>query len=110
MFRNPFKYMFRKREIHPFDMGQLVASPYVAKHVEQDPEFVAELETIIERFQACDWGELCHRKAWNSNNDSLAGLNDDDSVVGAYDTKYGELRVTTILSQKETLLAFPIEL
>ena len=84
----------------------IASSLMVARLIELDNEFYAQICRAFNRFKDCDWGELCQEDV-DDNNQYLC--EPSHSTLGIYTTKYGPVWIKTEAERMVTLIFFPSE-
>ena len=92
-----------------FSLGQTVMTRGVADAIANDVEFAAFVLASMERYQACDWGEM--EESDKKLNDSAVAKG-DDRILAAYkkqDGKAWKIYIITEWDRSYTTILFPSE-
>lgn len=92
-----------------FELSQTVMTRGVADALAENPDFAAFVAASMERYMACDWGEM--EESDKALNDS-AVKNGDDRILAAYKKKDGKawkIWIITEWDHSATTILFPDE-
>lgn len=89
-----------------FELGQTVMTRGIADAMEESKDFAKEVHKALERYTACDWGELDEEDSEMNNS---AVQNNDDRILAKYDTSEGAIYIITEWDRSVTTILFTDE-
>lgn len=88
-----------------FSLGQLVMTKGVHSKIKDDVDFAVGVLDAFERYQRCDWGDLCDEdKAENEK-----ALTDGERIFALYTIGSEKIYIITEHDRSVTTLLFPYE-
>lgn len=89
-----------------FSLGRVVMTIGVATEMENDIEFMLEVNESLKRFSNCDWGDTLLEGSEMNNS---AVENGDDRILAVYSTSKGRIWIITEWDKSATTILFPSE-
>ena len=84
---------------------QIVMTKTICENVEKNPQFLIEILESLERFNKCDWGDLCDEdKALND-----LAVKTKDRTLASYITSQGKVYIITDAGHEITTVLFANE-
>lgn len=88
-----------------FKLGKLVMTRGVHSKIKEDVDFAIGVLDAFERYQRCDWGDLCEDdKAQNEN-----ALIDGERIFAVYNIGKEKVYIITEHDRSVTTILFPEE-
>ena len=88
-----------------FKLGKLVMTRGVHNKIKEDVDFAIGVLDAFERYQRCDWGDLCEDdKAQNEN-----ALIDGERIFAVYNIGKEKVYIITEHDRSVTTILFPEE-
>ena len=88
-----------------FKLGKLVMTRGVHSKIKEDVDFAIGVLDAFERYQRCDWGDLCEEdKAENEH-----ALNEGERIFAVYNIGKEKVYIITEHDRSVTTILFPEE-
>ena len=88
-----------------FKLGKLVMTRGVHSKIKEDVDFAVDVLDAFERYQRCDWGDLCDEdKALNEQ-----ALKDGDRIFAVYTCVNEKIWIITEHDRSATTILLPEE-
>ena len=88
-----------------FRMGRVGKTKDIAAAIEEDKNFAMEVAVAIERYKACDWGDI--NKEDGLMNDMA--IKSGEGISASYKTSKGNILIITAWNRIATTILFPNE-
>ena len=87
-----------------FKLGKLVMTRGVHSKIKENVDFAVGVLDAFERYQRCDWGDLCDDKALNEQ-----ALKDGDRIFALYNIGNDKIYIITEWDRSVTTILLPEE-
>ena len=85
--------------------GQICMTLKVEENIFANEEFEKEIYECLERYRACNWGDLCETD-WKRNDEALRS---GARIFAAYKTSMGKIWIITEPDRSATTILYPDE-
>lgn len=87
-------------------LGQVVMTRTINDTIADDRQFAKDITEALERYRACDWGEMGEEDLESNN---AAVESDEGRLFAAYITSRGKVWIITEWDRSYTTILFPSE-
>lgn len=87
------------------DLGQIVSTCGIAAAIEEDPKFQEEINSNLQKYSVCDWGDTCEEDG--QLNDEALKIG--DRILALYKTSRGNVFIITESDRSVTTILFASE-
>lgn len=89
------------------ELGRIIITPKLNEGLAEDTDTSYDVEDAFERYKNGDWGKMSDE---NKQLNDLAVQNNNDCIVGKYETMTGDILIITEADRSQTTLMYVREM